>query len=374
VTLNSDNLENLMSKTTPLLKYADVTADWLTSALSHRWPDVIVTKVRRDPVFGFKQNKFRVHVEYNDAGRRRGLAASYIVKGNFPGENDPSTGSAWAMANELRSIRDLVPLIKAPAMPATHYICVGEEASEIVMEDLTPTGATFLDAFHTLDLAQAMAFMDAFARMHASVWNSAAFREGGVMGPGTFASENRRLVNDVYFPTFFEPSNWQSYVEKPRGRAMPNQFQDLARAEKAWYRMWAVLKPAAMVVIHGDEHLGNLYIAADGTPGVIDWVARPEVWPIGISYFMLCALDIADRRRWDRALLSHYITKLREYGAADVPSLEDAWFLYRCATYYPVVTWLNNSAVWQPETINTANTVRAALAALDHDAWGLLGV
>ena len=41
---------------------------------------------------------------------------------------------------------------------------------------------------------------------------------------------NRRLVNDVYFPTFFAPANWQAYVELPRGRTLPNAFQDLDRS------------------------------------------------------------------------------------------------------------------------------------------------
>ena len=355
-------------------KYADVDAKWLTGALRSRWPDVVVSTMRRGPIFGFKQNKFRVHVEYEAHCRDRGLADTYIVKGNFPGENDPSTGSAWAMANELRSIRDLVPHIAAPAMPQSHYIDVGTEASAIVMEDLSPRGARFFDAFNTLDLGQAMAFIDAFARMHASTWDSDAFSAGGTMGPGTLAAENRHVVNDLYFPGFFKPDNWRSYVELPRGRALPNQFQDLARSHRAWSMLWTLLEQSATVIIHGDEHLGNLYVTADGTPGVIDWVARPEHWPLGISYFMLCALDIADRRRWERPLLSHYVTRLKFYGAANVPSLEDAWFLYRCATFYPVVTWLNNSAVWQPEAINVANAVRAGIAALDHDAFGLLGV
>ena len=353
-------------------RYDDVTPEWLSRALGRTWPGVRVATIRRGPVFGYKKNKFRVEVEYAERGE--GLASTYIVKGNFPGENDPSTGSAWAMANELRSIRDLVPLIAAPAMPEWYHITVGDDASVIVMEDLAPKGAFFFDAFTTLGPGQAMAFMDAFARMHASCWNGDAFKPGGPMGPGSFATENRRLVNDVYFPTFFEPTNWQAYVELPRGRALPNAFQDLGRMQQAWRRMWALLAQAAMVVIHGDEHLGNLYVTADGAPGVIDWVARPEHWPVGISYFLLCALDIADRRRWERALLSHYVTRLGAYGARDVPSLEDAWFLYRCASLYPVVTWLNNSAVWQPEAINTANVVRAASAALDHDALDLLGV
>jgi aminoglycoside/choline kinase family phosphotransferase len=162
-------------------------------------------------------------------------------------------------------------------------------------------------------------------------------------------------------------------VELPRGRALPNQFQDLARAEKAWHKMWEVLERSAMVVVHGDEHLGNLYVTADGTPGVIDWVARPERWPIGVAYFLVCSLDIADRRRWERELVARYVAKLTEHGAAGVPSGDEAWFMYRCASFFPVVTWLNNSGVWQPEAINTANAVRAGTAALDHDVYALLG-
>lgn len=353
------------------LRYTDVTPAWLTGALRSNWPDVEVKSLQRGPVFGYKQNKFRIEVEY--ANRDCPYPRTFIVKGNFPGENDPSTGSAWAMATELRSIRDVAPLVAAPAAPACYYIDVGDNASAIVMEDLEPSGAIFFDAFKTLDLAQAMAFIDAFARMHASSWNSADFQPGGAMGPDSFAGENRRLINDVYFPSFFQPDAWQSYVELPRGRALPNAFQNLARAEKAWKHMWGVLKQSDLVVIHGDEHLGNLYVTVDGTPGVIDWVARPEHWPIGIAYFMLCSLDILDRRRWERVLLSHYVTRLNAYGARDIPTLEDAWLMYRCATFYPVVTWLNNSGVWQPEAINTANAVRAASAAIDHDAFGLLG-
>lgn len=355
----------------PLQRYDDVTPEWMTAALRDSWPTIAVRSVKRGPIFGHKQNKFRVEVEFERGGEEH--AKTYIVKGNFPGENDPATGSAWAMANELRSLRDIVPLVAAPAGPRWYHIGVTEAASSIVMEDLAPRGATFFDAYHTLDLGQAMAFMDAFARMHASAWNSDAFQPGGAMGPGTLAAENRRQVNEMYFPSFFTAGNWQSYVEKPRGRALPNALQDMERVQKAWHVMWSVLRQSAMTVIHGDEHLGNLYVTADGTPGLIDWVARPEHWPIGLSYFLLAALDIPERRKWERALLAHYFARLSFYGARDVPTMEDGWFLYRCACFYPFVPWLNNSAVWQPEAINTANVVRAATAALDHDALALLG-
>ena len=353
------------------LRYEDVTPEWMTAALRDTWRDVTVVDIKRGPIFGYKKNKFRVEASY---ASRTDLPRHFIVKGNFPGEEDPSTGSAWAMASELRSLRDVAPQIAAPAAPEWQHIRIGEEASVVVMEDLAPKGAIFFDAFRTLNLGQAMAFMDAFARMHASAWNSPAFVSGGAMGPGSFAAENRRLVNEVYFPSIMEADSWQSYVELPRGRALPRAFQDLDRAKAAWQALWSFLHSADMTVIHGDEHLGNLFVTADGTPGVIDWVARPEHWPIGISYFMLCALDIADRRAWERALLSHYLTRLAMHGVTSAPSFEEAWFYYRCTSFYPVVTWLNNSAVWQPEAINTANVVRAATAALDHDAYRLLGL
>src|SRR5690606_13182450 len=117
-----------------------------------------------------------------------------------------------------RSFRDVAPLVAAPAGPRCHHIAIGEEASIIVMEDLALKGAQFFDAFTTLNIGQAMAFMDAFARMHASSWNSAEFHAGGSMGPGSFAGENRRTINELYFPTFFNAESWQSYVELPRGR------------------------------------------------------------------------------------------------------------------------------------------------------------
>ena len=353
-------------------RYEDVTAQWLSDALQQAWPGVRVADVRRGAPFGYKQNKFHLSVDYANGGAD--MPDRFIVKGNFPGQDDPATGSAWAMKSELLSLRDVVPLVAAPQGPAWRHIGVGDDASVIVMDDIGGTGAVFFDTFRTLDLGQAMAFTDAFARMHASSWNSPMFDAGRAMGPGTMAAENRHMVNQVYFPTFFDQAQWESFVALPRGRVLPRCLQDMARSRAGWEAMWKLLGQSAMVVIHGDEHLGNLYVDGQGRPGVIDWVARPEHWPVGLSYFLLCALDIADRRMWERPLLAHYLTRLAAYGVRDVPSMEEAWFLYRCATLFPMMTWLNNSAVWQPEAVNTANVARSVVAALDHDALRLLGV
>src|SRR5690606_32242682 len=101
-------------------RYDDVTAEWLAAVLQPRWPGLAVSALQRGPVFGYKRNKFRVQARcHTGAGE---ALRSFIVKGNFPGEGDPATGSAWAMANELHSLRDLVPLITAPAGPEWYHI------------------------------------------------------------------------------------------------------------------------------------------------------------------------------------------------------------------------------------------------------------
>ena len=62
-------------------------------------------------------------------------------------------------------------------------------------------------------------------------------------------------------------------------------------------------------------------------------VRRPDHWPVGIAYFMLCALDIIDRRNWSARCCR--ITSLASRRRPKRRSVvRDAWFLYRCATFY----------------------------------------
>ncbi|MDT4861413.1 hypothetical protein FQZ97_960190 [compost metagenome] len=94
---------------------------------------------------------------------------------------------------------------------------------------------------------------------------------------------------------------------------------------------------------------------------------------IGFTYFLLSTLDVLDRRAWELPLLQRYLARLTECGA-QAPSFDDAWHQYRCTSLFPLLTWVNNSAKWQPEAVNTRNAMRAAWAVVDHDALNLLGV
>jgi hypothetical protein len=350
----------------------DVTPAWLTVVLMADHPGVEVTSLRIDPYLGYKQNKARIHVTYNAAGEAAALPSSFIVKGNFPGAASDTTGAEFAMSAEAISYRDVVPLVGNPNTPKCLHIDVGSDAVVLLMEDLAVRKVSFLNAHTPLSYGQAARFVDAQARIHASLWNSDLFLRGKTLGPDSDAGRNAARVYNGYYPQILEAISWGRFAQLPRGSAVSRQFHDAGRITEAWKRMREVIQSCAQVIIHGDEHLGNLFIEQDGTPGFLDWFARPDGWVTAIAYFMVSCLDLIDRRMWERSLLSHYLTRLRAYEA-QAPAFAEAWYAYRCASLYPLVVWLNNSGAWQPEAVNTACAARAGAACADHNVFKLLG-
>src|SRR3546814_1755970 len=102
-------------------------------------------------------------------------------------------------------------------------------------------------------------------------------------------------------------------------------------------------KAQARVINHGDMHLGNLYVDADGTPGFLDAQPRLGAWSIDVSYFLIAGLDLVDRRRWEGALLAHYLSCLRAEGV-DPPSFDDAWAAYRRDVVWGLPIWMLNGS------------------------------
>jgi hypothetical protein len=123
----------------------------------------------------------------------------------------------------------------------------------------------------------------------------------------------------------------------------------------------------------GDEHPGNLYIEKDGKPGFLDFQARVCPWVEGLCYFIIAALDVLDRRAADRYLIQQYLATLAQCGIR-APGFDEAWLAYRRSILQTVVVWATNGPMFQTEAVNTAYAVRASMAAVDHDVFGLLEV
>lgn len=357
----------------------DITATWLTEALAPAYPGVVVTSAKVSDFIGHKPNKARVEVKYNAAGKKAGLPASMFVKGSLKPSSKPSTGGLEGgldIANEIECMayKELVPHIDVNT-PKTYAVLFDKAtySGVVVMEDLALSGATFVKPMPSLNYAQTAAFVDALAKMHAPWLNSKELKAGGTFGPKSGLAKRTQLLHRGYFDHMATTPHWADYIAAPRGAGVPRMYQDSARVAAAQKKLQEVHQACARTIVHGDEHRGNLYLDAKGRPGFIDWCARIEPWVVGFTYFFVVAVDAMDRRQWERPLLSLYLERLARYGATP-PGFDEAWFLYRCTTVYPFLAWIINAAVWQPESINTVNTMRSVMAMMDHDAFALLGV
>ena len=88
------------------VKIEEVTAAWLTEALSVNYPGVEVVSANLDGVLWGTGTKVAVRVEYNRIGRESGLPGSLIVKGGF---SEHRRVMQLCYLLEVRFYRDLLP-------------------------------------------------------------------------------------------------------------------------------------------------------------------------------------------------------------------------------------------------------------------------
>jgi hypothetical protein len=206
-----------------------------------------------------------------------------------------------------------------------------------------------------------------FARFHAKSWNSAEFAEGGKWA---WLGETNALTLE-YAGYYLEEATWNRFVTSPRGAAVSVRFHDREWMANAIVKFSEIAAKSPQCVLHSDTHVGNTYIAADGTPAFFD--AQPTRGPhmLEIAYNLSCAIDSGDRRAWEVPLIRHYLDELASHGVA-APSLDEAlrqYAIYLARAYFIFVV---NESHYQDEAVNTAYTARINAAMIDHDTFNLL--
>jgi hypothetical protein len=223
-----------------------------------------------------------------------------------------------------------------------------------------------------LEYQQVSRFVDAYARMHAKWWGSPDLKEDGQFGFLAQTMDHGDRGAGFWVDHCLTPENWQKVLAMPRAAAMPRSLCDREQMQLGLEKLKQILKTGPLCVNHGDEHLGNLFIEADGRPGFLDWQSKKEAWYLSFSYFLGGAIDIENRRNWEQPLLAYYLERLAAYGVASPPGYEEAWLRYRQSLIWGYFVWFNNPTEFQPEIYDTANTNRFGMAVLDHDSFGLL--
>jgi hypothetical protein len=114
--------------------------------------------------------------------------------------------------------------------------------------------------------------------------------------------------------------------------------------------------------------------------GVVDWQAGLRgSWAQDVSYIVSSALEIEDRRAWERELLDFYLEHLIAAGGEAIPP-EDAWSAYRAGLFYPYFAWvytIGRSRLqpnFQPEDVSLTMIKRISAAIDDLEALRSVGL
>lgn len=347
------------------LTLEEITPAWLTQALALRAPGASVRDCEIVDINRGTCTKIRLRLELDAAGIAAGIPPTVILKGGF----EPHSRDMFLThEKEVRAYRDLLPVLKLHS-PACYFAGLDEERRQgiVIIEDLVARGVRFCHPQQPESPDAVAQRLSELARFHAASWDSAALRGNGCW---SWAQDTLALSRH-YMKRYLEADIWNHYVQQPRGAAAAVRFHDRDWMARALDALPQLAQDLPRCLIHGDTHLGNLYVDPDGTPGFFDPQPMQAPALLEVTYHIAGALDVAVRAGAERELVAHYLAALRSHGI-DAPSLDAAMQQYAAFLVLGYCIFLVNAAEFQPEAINTAYTARFSAAMLDHGSYELI--
>jgi hypothetical protein len=343
---------------------ADVDAGWLTQALGATHPGLVVEQAQVVESLGGASTKLRMAVRTN----RPDFPSHIIVKGCLEPHNQ--IVMLGPQVSEVQAYTLLVPTLDVETVRCFYAEGDRTRGAAIIMEDLSLRGVRCLRIQETISFELAAAFLDQIARLHARWWQAPELADDGEFG---WIVSPKQAGLELYLNILKDPLKTAEVLSRPRGAANPRLLHDADRLRRAYEILISNPQGTAIVINHADLHLANLYVDAQGKPGMLDWILRRDSWAQDVTYFIVGALDPVDRRRWEGALLQHYLSRLAVYGVA-APSFEEAWLAYRSWPIWGLLVWQFNSPDFHTEAVITAAAARFGAAVVDHNTFRLLGV
>jgi hypothetical protein len=341
----------------------DLTVGWLNAALRSWNPGVTLRDAEILDINHGTCTKIRIRLDMDEAGRAAGIPERVILKGGFEVH---SRAMHYMHGEEVHAYADVRP-VSPLRMPGCYFAQYDAAAQQgiVIMDDLVARGVEFCHPQRPQQPEQVAKRLTRLAQHHAMTWDKPDIRPGGRFDWAD------HVADTSYFGTVLKPDIWKSYVDSARGAAVSTCFHDLDWMIESMAKIGRLGKALPNMLIHGDTHLGNLYIDVDGEPGFFDSIPHVAASMYEISYHVTCALDVPVRRAHERALVGHYRDELIRCGV-NAPSLDDLMHQFACFLANGYAVFLVNASEFQPEAINTAYTARYSSAMLDHDTIGKL--
>ena len=304
--------------------------------------------------------KIRVELDYAPGGDS-GLPKRMLVKGGFASHSHQFLAMHLTEMRYYRDIAGAAPFDTPTCFVAGEDLANGR--SIVILEDLETRPVRWLNALDPLDQKDVTAFLDALAAFAAQYWESPEFQPGRRLD-WVIDSYSHEAAD--YIDHYLAPDRWNHFIRQSRCACLPRSLLGRDRMRESLDRLARRLDTQVMTLSHGDTHLGNLYLNGDGRPGFLDAQPRRASFTKDLTYHLIAALDVDDRRRWERPLLARYLRKLAEHGVRSVPSFEETWDEYRSEIAYGLFIFMINESHFQEEEINTAYAARFGAAAVDH--------
>lgn len=332
----------------------ELTPEFMTASIGELHPDTLVSNVTVVEAVGFGDiavsTSARVDISLEYSRNPADLPERAIIKmvktNEWPSRNislrpgvrqRPPRSPLYE--NEVNFYRNIgaespveIPRVLAARMDQTSGRFV------LVLENVASRGAHFPTQFDEASVEEVEGLLSQLARLHANYWKSCRFRTdlAWIQTPtrGAVADMLRTTVRAAVGSELAAFKFKREFLGSV-GLTERELFEHLDALEKHQERLPGTL-------IHGDPHFGNTYRLPDGRVGFLDW--QLAVCGFGIhdvSYLMITALSIAQRREFERELLGHYREQLLMHNIPDVPCQEDMWLEYRRAAHWCVtIGWL----------------------------------
>jgi hypothetical protein len=302
---------------------AGITPDWLTDALSARYPGVRVASVDVLHERGSTNHHVSLGITYDE---RAGLPDTMFAKmASLDEAHRIAIGSTGMGTREARFYDELAPSLDM-RIPTSYFAAAGDDgAFLILLEDLAATNCAISDGTWGIPADLAAGALTDLARLHVRFQDAdrlAAVRPWVTASSAMSSEFTRPLLQMVI--------DENADVLSPAYIAVAEMY--IADSD-AIIALW---DQGPHTLIHGDTHIGNLFIDKDRV-GFLDWGLLNISTPMrDVSYFLTMSMLAAERRKHEGDLLQHYLDERRSLGGTEI-SVDDAWQAHRVHTAYTVL-------------------------------------
>lgn len=284
----------------------EITADWLSQALSAGGKSVDVIGVDSEPVgSGQLGDTFRLHLEYGDGsiGPR-----SIICKLAAADEGSRAIASEWSLYH--REIGFYQKLARGTSIQTPHcHAALIDHAGRFVLllEDLQR--AQVGDQFEGLSEARARGAMHQIACLHADFWDCGEMKEFAWL-------ESGRMAQPFYDASVLR-SAWPGFRDRYADE-MSEPMIEVCDQLSERYESYIAPLERPRCVTHNDYRPDNMLFGEGENQFTVDWQSAALGYnAVDVAYLIGGSYEPAARRVAEEALLDEYLSALRSSGVED---------------------------------------------------------